>query len=54
MLRSDLYHFSDAYIVDKGTITLTKDVARNFTDVRNRSLAFKSKAPLTNCISIVY
>ena len=34
MLRSDLYNFSDAYIVVKGTITLTKDVFREFIDVR--------------------
>ena len=34
MLRSDLYNFSDAYIVAKGTITLTKDAFREFIDVR--------------------
>ena len=34
MLRSDLYNFSDAYIVVKGTITLTKDAFREFIDVR--------------------
>ena len=34
MLRSDLYKFSDAYIVVKGTITLTKDAFREFIDVR--------------------
>ena len=51
MLRSDLCDFSDAYIVVKGTITLTKDAGREFIDVRNRSLAFKSNASFTNCIS---
>ena len=51
MLRSDLCDFSDAYIVIKGTITLTKDPDREFIDVRNRSLAFKNNAPFTNCIS---
>ena len=51
MLRSDLCDYSDAYIVVKGDITLTKDVNRNFIDVRNRLLAFKSNALFTNCIS---
>ena len=46
MLRSDLCDFSDAYIVAKGTITLTTD--REFIDVRNRSLVFKNNAPFTN------
>ena len=35
----------------KGTITLTKINARDFIDMRNRFLAFKSNAPFTNCIS---
>ena len=51
MLRSDLCDFSDAYIVIKGTITLTKDADREFIDVRNRSLVFKNNASFTNCIS---
>ena len=51
MLRSDLCDFSDAYIVIKGTITLTKDADREFIDVRNRSLVFKNNSPFTNCIS---
>ena len=51
ILRSDLYDFSDTYIVMKGTITLTKINARDFIDMRNRFLAFKSNAPFTNCIS---
>ena len=38
MLRSDVCDFSDVYIVVKGTITLTKDVDREFIDVGNRSL----------------
>ena len=46
MLRSDLCDFSDAYIVAKGTITLTVD--REFIDVRNRSLVLKNNAPFTN------
>ena len=51
MLRSDLCDFSDAYIVVKGDITLTKAASRDFIDVRNRFLAFKINAPFTNCIS---
>ena len=51
MLRSDLCDFSAPFIVVKGTITLTKTNGRNFTDLRNRFLAFKNNAPITNCIS---
>ena len=51
MLRSDLCDFSDAYIVVKGDITLTKDKNRGFIDIRNRFLAFRNKTLFTNCIS---
>ena len=51
MLRSDLFDFSDAYIVVKGTITLTKTNERWIIGIRNRSIAFKNNAPFTNCIS---
>ena len=51
MLRSDLCDFSDAYIVVKETITLTKTNGRGFIDIRNRSLVCKSNARFTNCIS---
>ena len=47
MLRSDLCDFSDAYIVVKGTITVTNpDNAK-----RSREVAFKNNAPFINCIS---
>ena len=47
MLRSDLCDFSDAYIVVKGTITVTDpDNAK-----RNKSVAFKNNAPFINRIS---
>ena len=47
MLRSDLCDYSDAYIVVKGTITVTDpDNAK-----RNKSVAFKNNAPLINFIS---
>ena len=38
MLRSDLYDFSDAHIVVKGSITLTKTNGRGIIDIRNRHL----------------
>ena len=47
MLRSDLFDFSDAYIIVKGTITVT-----NPNDAkRNKAVAFKNNAPFINCIS---
>ena len=47
MLRSDLCHFNDAYIVVKGTITVT-----NLDNTkRNKEVAFKSNASFINCIS---
>ena len=51
MLWSDLCDYSDAYIVVKGDVTLTKKVNRNFIDVRNRFLAFTNNVPITDCIS---
>ena len=50
MLRSDLCDFSDAYIVVKGTITLTKTDGRGFIGIRNKFLSFKNNAPFANCI----
>ena len=47
MLRSDLCDFSDAYIVVKGTITVTNpDNAK-----RNQAAVFKNNATFSNCIS---
>ena len=47
MPRSDLCDFSDAYIIVKGTITVTNpDNAK-----RNKATAFKDNAPFINCIS---
>ena len=47
MLRSDLCDYCDAYIVVKGTITVTNpDNAK-----RNKTVAFKNNAPFINCIS---
>ena len=47
VLRSDLCDLSDAYIVLKGTITVTNPDGANW----NKSVAFKSNAPFINCIS---
>ena len=47
MLRSDLCDFNDAYIVVKGTITVSNpDNAK-----RNKSVAFKNNASFINCFS---
>ena len=51
MLRSDLRDYSDAYIVLKKDIVLTKTNGREIIDIRNRFLAFKNNAPFTNCTS---
>ena len=48
MLRSDLYDYSDAYIVVKGTITVT---GTNNDNKRNKKLLFKNNAPFGSCIS---
>ena len=48
MLQSDLYDYSDAYIVVRGTVTVKG--AEN-KDRKNRSLVFKNNAPFISCIS---
>ena len=48
MLRSNLCDFSDAFIVDKGTITVTGGSNRSR---KNRPLAFKNNAPFISCMS---
>ena len=47
MLRSNLCHYSDAYIVIKGKITVTNP----HNDAYDKKLAFKTNAPFINCIS---
>ena len=47
MLRSDLCDFSDAYIVVKGTITVTNPDNNAY----DKKLAFKNNAPFVSCIS---
>ena len=48
MLRSDLCDFSDAYIIVKGTATVT---GTSNNSRKNRPLAFKNNAPFISCIS---
>ena len=54
VLRSTLYGYADAYILVKGTITITKagdnDAARRAVE-RNKDVIFKNCAPFTKCIS---
>ena len=47
MLRSDLFDFSDAYIVVKGTITVTNPDNNPY----DKKLAFKNNAPIVSCTS---
>ena len=52
MLRSDLCDYSDAYILVKGKVTVTK--GRNNDDnnnAYNKKLVFKNNAPFISCIS---
>ena len=50
MLRSSLYDYTDAYILVKGTITITgagDDAAARRADERNKGVIFKNCAPFT-------
>ena len=55
MLRSNLRDYSDAYILVKGTITVTApgidNNANNIRDKRNRPLILKNNAPFVSCIT---
>ena len=46
MLKSNLCHFSDAYIVVKGTVT----VANSNNDAYDKRLVLKNNAPFTSLI----
>ena len=48
MLRSDLCDFSDAYIVVKGTVTVSAD--ERVRDEMNRQVILKNNAPFISCI----
>ena len=55
MLRSNLCDYSDAFILVKGTITVTasgaNNGANNIIDKRNRPLILKNNASFVSCIT---
>ena len=55
MLRSNLCDYSDAYILVKGTITVTapgaNNGANNIRDKKNRPLILKDNSPFVSCIT---
>ena len=55
MLRSNLCDYSDAYILVKGTITVTapgvNNNANNIRVKRNRPLILKNNVPFVSCIT---
>ena len=55
MLRSSLCDYSDAYILVKGTITVTapgvNNNANNIRDKRNRHVILKNNVPFVSCIT---
>ena len=54
MLRSNSFDYADAYILVKGTITITgigNDAATRRADERDKGVTFKNCAPFTKCIS---
>ena len=48
MLRSDLCHYSDVYIVVKGRISIK---GTNDANKKNKKLTFKNNVPFSWCIS---
>ena len=52
MLKSSLYDYSDAYILVKGTITVSNTAAEGAAASNvDKKVIFKNCAPFTNCIS---
>ena len=54
ILRSTFCDYADAYILVKGTITITgtgNDDATKQADERDKGVTFENCAPLTKCIS---
>ena len=54
MLRFNLCDYADAYILVKGTITITgagADAAARQADERDKGVIFKNCAPFTKCIN---
>ena len=50
MIRSNLYDYSDAYMLVKGTVPNTV-AAGAVVNNTNKKVIFKNCAPYTNCIS---
>ena len=56
MLKSSFCDYSDAYILFKGKITITRagvDAAARQANERDKGVIFKNCAPFTNCISAI-
>ena len=54
VLISNLYDFSDAYILVKGTITITgagENVTARQADEKNKGVIFKNCAPFVKCVN---
>ena len=51
MLKSSLCDYSDAHILDKRIISVTKTAATSATANNNDKVVFKNEAPFTDCIS---
>ena len=55
MLRSNLYDYSDAYILVKGKIVVTdpgvNNNANNIRDKRNKPIILKNNAPFVSCMT---
>ena len=52
MLKSSLSDYSDAYILDKLTITIPNTTAADSnTNNANKKIKFKNLAPFINCIN---
>ena len=55
MLRSDLCNYSDAYILGKGTVTVTapgvNNNANNIRDKKDRPFILKNNVPFVSCIT---
>ena len=51
MLRSSLCHYSDAYILVKGNISVNNTTVSAAVNNTNKKLISKNCAPFTNCIS---
>ena len=50
MIRSGLCDYSDAYILVRGTITVTNTRTAAAPTNRNKKVIFKSCSPFTDCI----